>query len=61
MAATVPSRGKSAEDELLNSFADLIDEAAKKMTDNEFKNAAKKSNAALDRALSPRKRRSGTV
>jgi hypothetical protein len=56
MATTLPTRRKSAEDELLDSFGELIDSAAEKMTEQEFKKAAKKSNAALDRALTTRKR-----
>jgi len=61
MATTLPARRKSAEDELLDSFAELIDSAAEKMTEKEFKKAAKNSNAALDRALTPRKRPSETA
>lgn len=61
MATTVPVRRKSAEDELLDSFGELIDSAAEKMSEQEFKKAAKKSNAALDRALTTRKRPSETA
>lgn len=59
--ATTPGRRKSAEDELLDSFAELIDSAAEKMTDEEFETAAKKSNATLDRALASHSRRRGTA
>lgn len=58
MAAVTP-RQKSAEDQLLESFAELIDSAAGKMTDSEFKDAAKKSSATLDRAIVVHLRRRG--
>lgn len=61
MATSTPARKKSAEDELLESFGDLIDEAAKKMTDKEFEEAAKKSSATLDRAIAAHSRRRGTA
>jgi len=60
--ATVPARKhKSAEDELLDSFGELIDSAAKEMTDDEFSKAAKKSNETLDRAIAAHSRRRGTA
>jgi F0F1-type ATP synthase membrane subunit b/b' len=61
MATSIPARKKSAEDELLESFGDLIDEAAEKMTDKEFEKAAKKSTATLDRAIAVHSRRRGTA
>jgi hypothetical protein len=61
VATTVPARRKSAEDELLESFGELIDSAAEKMTDEEFAKAAKKSNATLDRAIASHSRRRGTA
>ena len=54
-------RQKSAEDELLESFGDLIDEAAEKMSDREFEKAAKKSSATLNRAIVSHSRRRGTA
>jgi len=45
----------------LESFSDLIDEAAEKMTDKEFKEAVKKSTATLDRAIAAHSRRHGTA
>jgi hypothetical protein len=60
--ATVPARKeKSAEDELLDGFGKLIDEAAEKMTDEEFSKTAKKSNETLDRAIAVHSRRRGTA
>lgn len=61
MATSTPVRRKSAEDELLESFGELIDSAAEKMTDKEFKKAADKSNATLDRAIAAHSRRRGTA
>jgi hypothetical protein len=62
VATTLPAHHrKSAEDELLDSFGELIDSAAEKMTDEEFETAAKKSNATLDRALASHSRRRGTA
>src|SRR5450755_922321 len=51
MATSSPARKKSAEDILLESFGELIDSAAEKMNDKEFKEAEKKSNESLARAL----------
>ncbi len=61
MATTRPESQGSAEDELLESFGDLIDEAAEKMTDEQFAKAAKKSSATLDRAIASHSRRRGTA
>jgi hypothetical protein len=61
VATSTPAREKSPEDELLESFGDLIDEAAEKMTDKEFAEAAKKSTATLDRAIAAHSRRRGTA
>ena len=52
---------KSAEDILLESFGELIDSAAEKMSDKEFKKAEKKSNEILARALARPKRRRETA
>jgi hypothetical protein len=59
MATNTRSPQRSAEDELLESFGELIDEAAEKMTDREFEKAAKKSTATLDRATAAHSRRRG--
>ena len=60
--ATVPTRKqKSAEDELLDSFGELIDSAAEKMTDEEFRKTAKRSSETLDRAIAAHSRRRGTA
>ena len=58
MATHAPVRPKSAKDELLDSFGELIDQAEGNMTAREFKGAAKKSSKALDRAIDRRKLRS---
>jgi len=60
--ATVPTRQqKSAEDELLDSFGKLIDEAAEKTTHKEFMKRAKKAAETLDRAIAAHSRRRGTA
>jgi hypothetical protein len=62
--ATVPKPRmgeKSAKQELLDAFGELIDQAEQTMTVREFDRAAKRSNEALDRALDRRKRRSETA
>jgi len=61
MATSSPVRKKSAEDVLLESFGELIESAAEKMTDREFKKAEKKSNEILARALARPKRRRETA
>lgn len=60
--ATVPTRQKkSAEDELLESFGEVIDDAAEKMTHDEFMKKAQKANETLDRAIVAHSRRRGTA
>ena len=60
--ATAPSgKPKSAEDELLDSFGELIDEAAEKMTHEEFMKTAQKATETLDRAIAAHSRRRGTA
>ena len=60
--ATAPThKQKSAEDELLDSFGKLIDEAAEKMTHEEFTKTAEKSRQTLDRAIAAHSRRRGTA
>jgi len=61
MATNTRPRQRSAEDELVESVGDLIDQAAEKMTDKEFKESARKSNATLDRAIAAHSRRRGTA
>jgi hypothetical protein len=61
MATSSPVRKKSAEDVLLESFGELIDSAAEKMSDKEFKKAEKKSSEILARALARPKRRRETA
>jgi hypothetical protein len=60
--ATVPAvQRKSAEEELLESFGQLIDEAGESMTDDEFLDTAEKSKRTLDRAIAVHSRRRGTA
>jgi hypothetical protein len=61
MATSRPAPKKSAEDTLLESFGELIDSAAKTMSDKEFKRAEKKSTESLARALARRKPRRETA
>jgi len=61
MASSSSVRKKSAEDVLLESFGELIDSAAEKMSDKEFKQAEKKSSESLARALARPKRRRETA
>jgi len=60
--ATVPARPKkSAEEELLEAFGEMIDEAAERMTHEEFMRTAEKSKQTLDRAIAAHSRRRGTA
>jgi hypothetical protein len=60
--ATVPARQqKSAEDELLDSFGKMIDEAAEKLSPEEFQKRADRTNEILDRAIAEHSRRRGTA
>jgi hypothetical protein len=61
MKTSSPVGRKSAEDTLLENFGELIDSAAGKMSDEEFKRAEKKSNEILDRALAAPKQRRETA
>jgi hypothetical protein len=54
-------RRKSAEDELLESFGEVIDSATEKMTHRKFMKTAKKSKEALDQAIAAHPRRRGTA
>lgn len=60
--ATVPSgKQKSAEDELLDNFGEMIDESADKMTHEEFMKVTQKAKDDLDRAIAAHSRRRGTA
>jgi hypothetical protein len=61
MATSRPAPKKSAEEILLEGFGELIDSAAVKMSDKEFKQAEKKSSEILARALARPKRRRETA
>ena len=56
-----PVRHKSSEDELLDSFGELIDSAAEKMPHDEFMETAKKAKKTLDQAIADHSRRRGTA
>jgi hypothetical protein len=60
-ASSSSVRGKSAEDILLESFGELIDSAADKMNEQEFREAERASNGSLARALARPKRRRETA
>jgi hypothetical protein len=57
----VPVPHKSAEDELLESFGELIDSAAEKMPHDEFIKTAEKATKTLDHAIADHSRRRGTA
>jgi hypothetical protein len=60
--ATLPRvRQKSAEEELLDSFGELIDSAAAKMPHDEFMKTAEKAKKTLDQAIAAHSRRRGTA
>lgn len=61
MATSRPAPKDSAEETLLESFGELIDSAAEKMSDKEFEEAEKKSNESLARALARPKRHRETA
>jgi hypothetical protein len=61
MASSILAKRKSAEDDLLEHFAEIIDNAAEKMSEKDFKAAAKESNEILDRAIAAHSRRRGTA
>jgi hypothetical protein len=59
MRTKARARRKSADDELMESICEIIDEAAETMTKEEFQEAAKESTAILDRAIAAHSRRRG--
>lgn len=52
---------KSAMDELLDSFAEVIDSGAEKMNSDQLRKSEEKFNAIVDRAVASRKRRRETA
>ncbi len=60
-SSTTPVRHKSAEDELLESFGELIDSAAKSMPHDKFMKVTKKAKKTLERATVVHSRRRGTA
>ena len=61
MPTKASARRKSAEDILMESVGELIDEAAETMTKEEFREMAKKTTEILDRAIAVHSRRRGTA
>jgi hypothetical protein len=61
MPAKASVSHKSAEEELMESVSKIIDDAAETMTKEEFREAAKRSTAILDRAIAAHSRRRGTA
>jgi hypothetical protein len=59
--ATAPVRRKSAEDELLESFGELIDAAANTLPHEKFVKTAEKAKKTLDQAIDAHSRRRGTA
>ena len=56
MATSTPVKKHAAEDELLESFGELIDSAAEAMSHKEFMKTAKKTKSTLDRAIAAHSR-----
>jgi hypothetical protein len=56
-----PLRRKSAEDELLESFGELVDSVAKELPHREFMKRAGKAKKTLDQAIADHSRRRGTA
>jgi hypothetical protein len=54
-----PHPDRSAEDELLANFGELIDSAAENMSHEEFMNTAEKAKDHLDQAIAAHSRRRG--
>jgi hypothetical protein len=61
MATSAKVHPKSAEDELLESFGELMDSAARKMSHEEFMKTAEKVKAGLDQAIATHSQRRGTA
>lgn len=55
------SAPKSAMAKLLDSFAEIVDSGAQKMSPRELRESEKKFNQILDRAVASRKRRRETA
>jgi hypothetical protein len=56
-----PAKPKSAMDELLDSFGEVIDSGAKKMDPSELRESEKRFNEIVDRVAASRKRRRETA
>ena len=59
--ATPSAKRGSAIDKLLDSFAEVIDSGAEKMSPRELRESEKKFNEIVDRAVVARKRRRETA
>lgn len=56
-----PAKQKSAMDELLDSFGEVIDSGAEKMSPSELRESEKRFNEIADRVVASRKRRRETA
>ena len=61
MPTSTPVRKQGAEEELLESFGELIDSAAETKSHKDFMKTAKKARTTLDRAIAAHSPRRGTV
>jgi len=59
--APVRKEKKSAQEALLDSFAEMIDSAAENMSAEDFRNAEKTSNEIFDQAIAAHSRRRETA
>jgi hypothetical protein len=59
--ASSATKQKSAMDELLDSFGEVIDSGAEKMNPSELHESEKRFNEIVDRAVASRKRRRETA
>ena len=59
--ASSPVKQKSAMDELLDSFGEVIDSGAEKMDPSELRESEKRFNEIVDRVAASRKRRRETA
>ena len=56
MATSTPVKNQTAEDELLESFGELIDSASETMPHKKFIKTAEKAKSTLDRAIAAHSR-----
>ncbi len=56
MSTSTPIQKQTAEDELLESFGELLDSATETMTHKKFMKTAEKAKSTLDRAIAAHSR-----